>query len=150
MNIDVLFSNPHGETWQNVCFFVRVFLSFWHFLQFFVIFLHQGQIMYIEMLYATDRPSGMLTWNSIEYLSGKPKKNQTASMTEILRLKKWLRKRSIDQTTCSCAWNGIHHYFWSNKMHAQTVCSVTETTRIHRRGQDFFEYNMYCFRLRAI
>lgn len=41
---------------------------------FVVLYLHQGQIMYIQMLYATDRPSGTLTLNGVQDVSGKLKR----------------------------------------------------------------------------
>lgn len=38
--------------------------------------------MYIQMLYATDRPSGTLTWNSVQYLSGKQNRKNKNSMKD--------------------------------------------------------------------
>lgn len=35
-----------------------------------VLFRHQGQIMYIQMLYATDKPSGTLTLNGVQDVRG--------------------------------------------------------------------------------
>lgn len=49
--------------------FLPVFVFFSRFL------LNQGQIMYIQMLYATDKPSGMLTWNK-QFLGDNNKKKK--------------------------------------------------------------------------
>lgn len=68
---------------MTVCYFFC--LCFFMFSSIFVLFLHQGQIMYIQMLYATDRPSGMLTWNNVQYLSEKhtkKRKKQKLCMTD--------------------------------------------------------------------
>lgn len=50
---------------MTVCYFLSTFFFFCFFVFFFMFFffLHQGQIMYIEMLYATEKSSGTLTWN---------------------------------------------------------------------------------------
>lgn len=87
-NIDVLFFQSHIEKHDSmIFFFVRVFFVFFKerdggggvcfLLSFSSFSLHQGQVMYIEMLYATDKPSGTPTWNSVQCLSWETEKKDS-------------------------------------------------------------------------
>lgn len=134
-DIDVLFSNPHWETWQYVNFFLCFFDVFFNFLFFFFI---KDRLCTYRCYMPPADPVGCWHGTVYSYLSGKQKEKKQHERPRYWEDEKVRQnKRSTDQTTCSCAWNGIRHYFWSNKMHAQTVCSVTQTTRLHLRGQDF-------------
>jgi len=127
------FSNPHWQTWQYVTFFV----CFFHLV---FSFLDQGHIMYIQMLYSTEKDSRIPSWSRIwvtkEKLYIKDRYMEDVNVIET-------EKRSTDQTTCYCAWNDIPRFFFfrSNKIHAQSVLCHTDNPNSFQRAR-LLEYNM--------
>lgn len=64
----------HIEKHDSMYFYLWLFCLFLSFLQCFV--LHQGQIMYIQMLHATDKPSGTSRWNWMGVINKKIKHHE--------------------------------------------------------------------------
>lgn len=132
-NINVLFSNPHWETWQNVfcpCFFLIFSSVFCSFSSSRTDYVHTDVICHWQIQWDADMEQCTVCECETE------KNNIKDSDTE--RMKKWDRKKKHwpnDLLLC-LKWNPSL-FLEQQDACTNSVCSVTQTTRLHCRGQDF-------------
>lgn len=119
------FFQTHTEKHDSMLFFCPCFCFIFSFVFLLVSFLHRGQIMYIQMFRAADKPSGTLMWN------------RKIPMRNNDNKKRWPRHKTEAVTKQSDLVLVMESIIILDQRDAYTdgVCSVTRTSWLHCRAQ---------------